>query len=126
MVTQLKAAILEMDEVGRQLPAQEEAEFSRLVEPHLRKALEVIKSFTLASQVTEELSLQDAEALREVNNQQQQLQLQKEQYAEEQLALEQRKAQLESYENLQQDIEDLHDLFSQFAQQVNVRSSSTF
>ena len=38
----------------------------------------------------------------------------------EEIDVEQRRAQLETYENLQKDVEDLQDLFSEFSQQVHV------
>lgn len=54
------------------------------------------------------------------NDEKQKLVLSQAQILPEEIDVEKRKAQLESFENLQKDIEELHDLFTEFSQQVHV------
>ena len=46
--------------------------------------------------------------------------LEQQQILPEEIEVEQRRAQFEAMQNLQQDIDELHDLFSEFSQQVHV------
>lgn len=124
MITQLKAAIREVEEVGQQLPPKEEKEFSRSVEPHIKKASNAIRSFTVATQASNSFLCDtgSAEANDTVSSADKTtiaIQL-NHQVLPEEVEIEQRKAQLEAVENLQQDIEDLQVLFNQFAQHVQV------
>lgn len=125
VTSQLKSAIREVEEVGQHLSQQDEPEFLKLIEPHIKRALDAIKSFNTASQVlisTQESSSHSNFDVDEENTPQlKQIALQyDEKLLEEEIEVESKKAQLETVENLQHDIEELHDLFNQFAQNVQV------
>lgn len=127
VTSQLKSAIREVEEVGQHLSQQDEPEFLKLIEPHIKRALDAIKSFNTASQVlisTQESSSHSNFDVDEENTPQlKQIALQyDEKLLEEEIEVESKKAQLETVENLQHDIEELHDLFNQFAQNVQAQA----
>ncbi len=115
-----------MEEVGQHLSKQDEVEFLKLIEPHIKRALDAIKSFNNASQVLTSTQESSSHSNSEGDDEEitpplKQITLQyDEKLLEEEIEVESKKAQLETVENLQHDIEELHDLFNQFAQNVQV------
>jgi len=126
VASQLKSAIREVEEVGQHLSKQDEVEFLKLIEPHIKRALDAIKSFNNASQVLTSTQESSSHSNSEGDDEEitpplKQITLQyDEKLLEEEIEVESKKAQLETVENLQHDIEELHDLFNQFAQNVQV------
>lgn len=126
VASQLKSAIREVEEVGQHLSHQDEVEFLKLIEPHIKRALDAIKSFNKVSQVLtsaqqESSSHSNSDGDEEITPPLKQITLQYNvKLLEEEIEVESKKAQLETVENLQHDIEELHDLFNQFAQNVQV------
>jgi hypothetical protein len=107
----------ELEGVGRQLKPEDEKEFENKIRPFRNQALAAVKIFKQNCDQSNENFNSRASS---ENEQKQQLMLSQEQILPEEIEVEQRKIQLETYETLQKDIEELHDLFSEFAQQVHV------
>jgi len=121
-VSQLQAAVREVDEVREHLTTEEAKEFDRQIKPHKRKAEDAIKRFTdicYTANGIEEITPETREPAQSHGG----LQLQyKEEFLPEEIEVEQRKAQLETYENLQQDISDLQELFVNFSENVHAQA----
>ena len=116
-VSQFRAAIREVDDVRHLLTLEEEKEFQRQIKPHQSKALDAIKKFTDNCSNTTSIEEITPEPVRPESG----LRLQyKEEFLLEEIEVEQRKAQLQTYENLQQDISDLQEIFSTFSENVHV------
>lgn len=116
---QLEAAIHELEEVGQQLNYQDQKEFTEKIKPYKKLAQSAVKDFKYCSEEYSDTlpHLLEAEENREKINLSQALIL------PEEFEIETRKAHLETFENLQKDVEDLHDLFAEFSQQVHVSFS---
>ncbi len=115
IASQLEAAVRELEQVGQQLTPSDENEFEKKIKPYKIQALSAVRDF---KQYIEE-PWKDV-SLESQSEHPQQLQLSQEQILPEEIEVEQRRAQLETYQNLQKDMEDLQDLFSDFSEQVHV------
>lgn len=113
VASQLQAALRELEGVGCQLKPEDEKEFENKIRPYRIQALNAVKKFKQNLNENFDSHVSESE-------QKQQLMLSQEQILPEEIEVEQRKIQLETYEDLQKDIEELHNLFSEFAQQVHV------
>lgn len=102
------------------LDPEEAKEFDRKINPHKKRALDAIKKSTdLFNTINgiEEITPK----IQEPEHSHGGLQLQyKEEFLPEEIEVEQRKAQLETYESIQQDISDLQELFINFSENVHV------
>ena len=119
-IQQLRAALEEMETVRYQLNLGDQEEFDRQLSPHKKKALQAISKFETLwpaqlPQITE------TESEYKETPEMEKIQLQ-ETLLPEEIELEQRKIQYATWQNLQQDINDLHELFAEFSQNVNVNS----
>lgn len=120
-VSQFRAAIREVDDVRHLLTLEEEKEFQRQIKPHQSKALDAIKKFTDNCSNTTSIEEITPEPVRPESG----LRLQyKEEFLLEEIEVEQRKAQLQTYENLQQDISDLQEIFSTFSENVHEQAET--
>ncbi|XP_046643546.1 syntaxin-17-like [Daphnia pulicaria] len=117
VASQLQAALRELEGVGCQLKPEDEKEFENKIRPYRIQALIAVKKFKQNLNENFDSHVSESE-------QKQQLMLSQEQILPEEIEVEQRKIQLETYEDLQKDIEELHDLFSEFAQQVHTQGST--
>lgn len=115
VASQLEAALEELEEVARQLTPDDELQFERKIRPYKNQALDAVRVFKQNS----DDSYKAFQPHISENDQKQQVMLLKEVLPVE-IEIEQRKAQLETYVNLQKDIEELQDLFSEFSHQVHV------
>lgn len=116
-VSQLEAALQELEEVSEKLTDKEKKEFEDSLKPFKIQALTAIKNF---KKFSVEISSKGPSCPKEENGETTQPQLLQSQIFPEEIELEERKAQLDNFETLQRDIEELHDLFSEFSQQVHV------
>lgn len=120
-VRQLQAAMEEIDAVREQLSPAEARDFDRIVEKDRKRALEALRVFSLNTQhvpeVDKSLEHQQEEAKQEQT-------FYEEEILPEEIELECRRAQLETWTNLQKDIGELHEMFVDFSQNVSVSKTS--
>ncbi|XP_059351620.1 syntaxin-17-like [Daphnia carinata] len=120
VAAQLEAALLELEGVAQQLTSDDEIEFEKRVRPYKNQALNAIR---ILKQNADNFN-EGFEPLTSEEGQKKQLELIKETVLPEEIEVEQRKVQFETYQNLQKDIEELHDLFSEFSHQVNTQETT--
>jgi len=119
-ISQLEAAVREVDEVRQLLNPEEAREFDKQIKPHKKKAVDFINKFTEICNTVNGIQEITPETL-ETEQSHSGLRLQyKDEFLPEEIEVERRKAQLETYENLQQDISDLQELFINFSENVHV------
>lgn len=106
-----------MEEVSEKLTGEDKNEFEDSFKPCKIQALTAIKSF---KRFSIKISSKSSSCPKVENGGETQLQLIQAQDFPEEIEIEERKAQLANLETLQRDIEELHDLFSEFSQQVHV------
>lgn len=128
VVSQLSAAIAEIDEVGNRLNPDDKKEFTNCIGPHRMKAYEAIEKFNGFVKSSIELTIKsvnhhddDLQEMQGNSDQPLGKELMQEQLSSEELELEYRRAQMETMETLDKDIKELHELFVDFSQQVHVR-----
>lgn len=121
-ISQLEAAVGEVDEVRQLLNPEEAREFDKQIKPHKKKAVDFINKFTEICNTVNGIQEITPETL-ETEQSHSGLRLQyKDEFLPEEIEVERRKAQLETYENLQQDISDLQELFINFSENVHAQS----
>lgn len=116
IVSQLEATLRELENVRSSLEAEDERTFSQKIAPTKQRVLAAIQQFYQRMQSTTSSQISTEQIENEpcvVNQHEQQLML-------EQINLEDRKAELEAFENLQKDIVELNQLFVEFSKQVDV------
>ena len=117
---QLAAAVDEMETVRSQLTAEEVREFDSQIAAHKKIAVDALRRFEAVPKwgCTDDETTSDASAMTTVSPRL--LRPHSCELSTEEIDLEQRKAQFETWKNLQQDIDDLHDLFAEFSHNVHV------
>ncbi|KAI9564399.1 hypothetical protein GHT06_008138 [Daphnia sinensis] len=120
VASQLEAALQELEGVAQQLTPDDGIEFEKKVRLYKSQALNAIRVFKQNSDNFND----SVEPYMSEENQKKQLELIEEIFLPEEIEIEQRKAQFDTYQNLQKDIEELHDLFAEFSHQVNTQETT--
>lgn len=120
VASQLEAALQELEGVSQHLTSDDEIEFEKKVRPYKNQALNAIRIFKQNSDNFNNVF----ESHTSEEDQKKQIELIEEIVIPEEIEVEQCKAQFETYQNLQKDIEELHDLFSEFSHQVNTQETT--
>lgn len=120
VASQLEAALQELEGVSQHLTSDDEIEFEKKVRPYKNQALNAIRIFKQNSENFNNVF----ESHTSEEDQKKQIELIEETVIPEEIEVEQCKAQFETYQNLQKDIEELHDLFSEFSHQVNTQETT--
>lgn len=122
-VSQLRAAVAEMDAVRAGLDAADRHDFDRRLAPHKERALRLVAHHAAIAEWVQAPAIQHDEPPNAAE-QQVQCHTSTDQLMAEEIEVERLRAQEETYANLQQDVEDLHDLFAELSHNVHTQAEA--